>query len=74
MPAVRAKFRVDSRTEYMNGKGGVKLFPVSSGSEENKQFYAWTPGGSIELITVNEAVVEFFKPGTEVYVDFTKAE
>lgn len=74
MAGVRAKFRVDNRREFASGKGGVELFPVSSGSEENKQFYSWTPGGRIELVTINPDVVQFFEPGKEYYVDFTKAE
>lgn len=71
--SVRAKFKVISITHFDGGSSSVKLTPVSSGSEENRQFYKWTPGGSIELSTINETAVAQFVVGAEVYVDFTKA-
>lgn len=51
----------------------VTLSPVTSGSEENKAFYKWTPGGSIQLETVNTEAAKQFEPGVEFYVDFTPA-
>ncbi len=51
----------------------VTFFPVSGGSPENEQFYRWTPGGTIELSTVNGNVAQFFVVGTDYYVDFTPA-
>lgn len=71
--AVRAKFRCESVTINANGTKTAKLFPVTSGSDENKEFYKWTPGGSIDLSTLNEAAAEQFVPGREFYVDFTEA-
>jgi hypothetical protein len=39
MKAVRAKFNVAEITHYGNGGGSkVTLYPVQSGSEENKSF------------------------------------
>lgn len=75
---VRAKFVVNSITmsKAWNGPrlmGTVKLLPVTSGSDENKSFYEATPGGSIELGTVNEDVLKQFSIGDEFYVDFTPA-
>lgn len=75
---VRAKFRV---TEIIRRPGWsghkevqvIKLSPVVDGSEENKRFYAATPGGSIELGTVNAEAVKQFDLGAEFYVDFTPA-
>lgn len=49
----------------------AKFHPVSSGSEENKSFYAATPSGSIELSTVKE---DHFEVGKTYYVDFSIAE
>jgi len=49
------------------------LSPVYSGSEENKQFFAATPGGSIMLHVVNEKGMAVFEEGKEYYVDFTPA-
>lgn len=71
--SVRAKFKVESVLHSQNGHN-VVLFPVTSGSDENKEFYKYTPGGKIELSTINVAAAEQFVPGKEVYVDFSPAE
>ena len=77
--AVRAKFYVSEVKQSRYQSQGnellttIKLNPVVSGSEENKQFYRWSPSGSIDLGTVNPAVVEQFHIGDEFYVDFTPA-
>jgi hypothetical protein len=71
--SVRAKFEVAERIEVKGGGGTVKLSPVTSGSEENKQFYLYTPGGSISLSTVNPKVMAELVPGKQFYVDFTEA-
>lgn len=75
---VRAKFKVTSvepnGAEKEEDKGVcVTLFPVVSGSEENKAFYRWTPGGHITLSILNPKAAEQFAPGQEFYVDFTPA-
>jgi hypothetical protein len=69
---MRAKFRVESRTETTEG-GTVEMRPVAGGSPENESFYKWTPGGSLTLTTVNKAVLEKMIPGQEFYLDFTYA-
>jgi len=53
--------------------GTVKLSPVTDGSAENKAFYEATPGGIIELGTVNEEALKQFNIGDEFYIDFTPA-
>lgn len=73
---IRAKFKVDSK-ELLRGtedQGTVRLYPVISGSQENEQFYSYTPGGQILLSTVNPAAYERFEVGQEYYVDFTLAD
>lgn len=70
---VRAKFKVEVREETVNGIS-VDLTPVTSGSEENKEFFKWTPGGAIRLSTINFSAAEVFVPGKEFYVDFTLAQ
>lgn len=70
---VRAKFRVTGKESFGDNGTRVTLLPVVDGSEENKEFFRWTPGGSISLDTVNDAAAEQFVPGAEVYVDFTPA-
>lgn len=61
---------------YNNGRT-VKFVPVTSGSEENKRFYAATPSGSVEF-TVSQVASESLgldaaKLGHEFYVDITPA-
>lgn len=57
-----------------DGNNMVSLHPVYSGSEENKQFFAATPGGQVYLNILNDAAFEQFEQGKEYYVDFTLAE
>ncbi len=71
--AVRAKFKVEAVTHNVSG-ASITLFPVTGESTENKEFYKYTPGGKIELATVNKAAAEQFIPGKEFYVDFTAAD
>lgn len=54
---------------------GVHLHftPVVDGSEENKEFFRYTPGGQFMLYTVNLAVAEKYEVGKQYYVDFTEA-
>lgn len=74
---VRAKFVVNSITiskHWEKDKGNIstiKLSPVTGGSEENKQFYAATPSGTIELGTLNQQATDQFELGAEYYVDFS---
>lgn len=69
----RAKFKCDSIELTADG-ATVKLTPVVSGSEENKQFYRWTPAGGATLGVVSRDTAGQFEPGREYYVDFTPAE
>jgi len=60
----------------------VKLVPVMSKSKnggydadnENKDFYAATPGGEIEINMLSERAGLSFVPGQAYYVDFTPAD
>lgn len=67
--SVRAKFRVLSK-----GSNNVSLEVVHSGSEENEQFWRYTPSGLIQMGIDNKEALEQFERGQEYYVDFTKAE
>lgn len=74
MSTVRAKFRVHCSVPQGDGFR-IDLSPVydSNPESENGRFYKATPWGQITLGTVNPAVAEHLKPGTEFYVDFTPA-
>lgn len=68
---VRLKVKCVKRAEIEGGCGEVVLAPVTSGSEENKAFYKWTPGGRFEFSSINQAAVDQFAIGGEYYVDIT---
>ena len=72
---VRAKFRVDEVSHHYSGHVRVVLTPVTSGSEENKSFWQYTPSGKLEM-TMNRGVAaaDAFVVGQEYYLDFTLAE
>jgi len=69
---VRAKFKV-SQVMHTEAGNSIQLIPVSVGSEENKEFYRYTPSGQIELSIVNQESASFFEVGQEYYVDFSLA-
>lgn len=50
---------------------GIILNVVNDGSEENKSFFKYTPGGQVVLHILNPAAAEQFEVGKEYYVDFT---
>ena len=71
---VRAKFKVQELITREGGHGSVKLSPVMGGSPENDKFFKWTPGGCIDIGTVNPEALAQFIPGAQFYVDFTPAD
>lgn len=71
---VRTKFQVGSVSKTMYGHHTVVLQAVTNGSEENNEFWKWTPSGKIELNCINDDAVKQFEPGKEYYVDFTQAK
>lgn len=75
---VRAKFKVESYETHLDHQTkdelrNIKLTPVTNNSDENKQFFRWTPFGKIEIGTLNPEAWKNFPLGAEVYVDFTLA-
>lgn len=71
---MRAKFKCNSVTKYESGSVTAYLKPVTGGSEENKSFWNYSPGGSLELNITNPNAVGFFQPGKQYYLDFTAVE
>lgn len=76
MSKVRAKFVCVGIQDYPeNEQKNVVFSPVTTGSEENKSFSKYTPGGSVNLVISYETqAADFFEDGKEYYLDFTKAE
>lgn len=78
---VRAKFKCvvnegnNNKTDTESVQ--LKFEPVTCGSEENKEFFKeffkWTPGGSLVLYVVSPAVACLFKVGEFYYLDLSPA-
>ena len=72
---VRAKFVVSHITKNDDGSINVNAHPVTTGSEENKVFNDYTPGGNLQLhIAAEKPAQEYFVDGKEYYLDFTLAD
>lgn len=69
MNQVKAKFVCTEVRSTQHGDT-VTMNPVVSGSKENAEFYKHTPGGQVQLSTVNPALKGFFEPGLEYVVTF----
>jgi hypothetical protein len=75
----RCKFHCQSVTKTMHRQndGTEKLlytaefYAVYDGSEENKQFFAMTPSGTLKLGVYKE---DLFLPGKDYYLDLSAAE
>ena len=70
MPVAKANGEVDGYNVYLNAVYNNKN---GEQSEENKEFWKYTPGGTIQFYTVNENAVKEFKQGKYYYVDFTES-
>lgn len=64
----RCKFKcVDTGENY--DTFWARFEPVMEGSEENKQFFKYTPGGQLHLHVINK---QYFEQGKEYYLDITE--
>jgi hypothetical protein len=76
--SVKAKFICNtiSKSKFSKldqGSATVTLTPVVSGSDENKEFWQYTPSGKVEMQIKNEAAEKYFEVGAEYYLTFEKA-
>ena len=69
---VRAKFYCNTKAQMSSSPepfiDNYKFSAVTSGSDENKKFWKWTPSGMIELSSIRD---DIFEVGKEYYLDFT---
>lgn len=70
---VRAKFVCEEIEAGDDGSGDVKLSAVVSGSEENRNFFKWTPSGTLRMGTCNAEALSQFELGKDYYIDITPA-
>jgi hypothetical protein len=73
-PKMRCKMTVQTVSRDNDGGASIVLLPVTSGSDENKQFWKYTPSGRLELQVLNHSAVEGVAEGQSYYVDLTLAE
>lgn len=71
---VRLKVKCQTKTENAGNFFSLVFTPVTTGSEENKEFYKWTPMGDIKFDTINPVAAANFQVGKEYYLDFISAE
>ena len=72
--SVRAKFKCVGVDPSTDDSKSIQLEAVMDDSDENKQFFRWTPSGRITIGCVNEAANKQFVVGKDYYVDFTPVE
>ena len=70
---VRAKFKCVDKSGSENDTQ-IKLEAVTSGSEENKTFFKYTPSDQISMGTINKEAAAQFEVGKEYYIDFSPAQ
>lgn len=70
MKSTRLKFKVTQRTEYEESTS-VTMDAVFQGSQENEQFWKYTPSGQLTFSTCNKQAVAEMSPGSEFYIDLT---
>lgn len=70
---IRAKFRVEDVIKHGEEHTTIRLRAVTSGSEENKKYWKYTPSGDLNM-TVLSHVVGGFEINQEYYITLELAE
>lgn len=70
---IRCKFLCCKRIVSEDGSAQIGLGAVIEGSDENKEFFKWTPAGNLEFFSVNPAAAEKLELGKFYYVDISEA-
>jgi len=70
---------VDAKGQRITEQGEVwslkmaPVYPNNDPNHENSVFWAYSPGGTFELQTINRAAAERLELGREYYIDITPA-
>ncbi len=71
---MRAKFRVNSYTQYTGTGRKFELSAVTDdGTPENQRYNTATPSGALSIQIDNPSVVDFLEVGKSYYLDFSEA-
>ena len=73
MTPIRAKFRVTSISQDMNG-ANVNLVQIAGGVVKDKVFLSFASGDIKLAIPPGAQEVGMFKPGMDFYVDFVESD
>lgn len=71
---IRCKFIASKKTEVATTTGNefqVEMTAVTDGSEENQEFFKYTPSGKIKLGVLEPKQADKFIVGDEYYLDIT---
>lgn len=71
--AVRLKVVCVEVAKFPDAVAKVRFTAVTSGSEENKSFFKYTPSANLEFNTINVSAASEFEPGKSYYVTLEQA-
>ena len=74
---IRCKFSVTKKIESATTTGNefqVEMPAVTDGSEENKEFFKYTPNGKLKLSVLGPEAAALLVVGDEFYLDITPCE
>ncbi len=75
LTSVRALFKVNEVSRLDYGLTKVKMSAIFGKDGESETFAKASPGGSFEVYIANEMpAAQFFNPGDEMYMDFTRRQ
>lgn len=73
MQKTRCKFFCSVVKDNGDETKSITLDAVYNGSEENKEFFKYTPSGQLQFGCANAAATEMFVEGKEYYIDIIQA-
>lgn len=71
--SVRLKVVCVEVAQFPDQLAKVRFVAVTSGSDENKSFFKYTPNANLEFNTINASAASEFEPGKSYYVTLEQA-